>query len=192
VYRSASISKHYGATAELHVPLLDIHPEGKLQREIKDILDELDIMINLTRRQREIIGRYCKHVENILDPDGRLRNNSPDSQLSAQFRDDDVDSPEATQPLSAWSETACDSKKGGGTNTQKREEKAKAWEGRKKDMMRRKDHLAWFHMQSQDLLCEVDDHIGELEALRESAKSTAQSVMNSPNQCPIPWLILSS
>ncbi|KAH6856111.1 hypothetical protein B0I37DRAFT_302218 [Chaetomium sp. MPI-CAGE-AT-0009] len=174
VYRSASISKQYGDTAELHVPLLDIHPEGKLQREIKDILDELEIMINLTRRQREIIGRYCKHVENILDPDGQLRNNGPDSQLlSAQYKSDDFDSPDPRPRLSAGSETAGDSKKGKRTETQKQEEESKA---RKRDMARRKDHLAWFQMQSQDLLCEVDDHIGELEALRESAKSTAQSV----------------
>ncbi|KAK3291576.1 uncharacterized protein B0H64DRAFT_366930 [Chaetomium fimeti] len=173
VYRSASISKHYGETAELHVPLLDIHPEGKLQREIKDILDELEIMINLTRRQREIIGRYCKHVENILDPDGQLRNNGPDSQLSAQYRDDGFDCPDPSKRLSTGPETAGDRKKGKRTETQKQQEESEA---RRVDMARRKDHLAWFHMQSQDLLCEVDDHIGELEALRESAKSTAQSV----------------
>lgn len=55
------------------MPLLDIHPEGKLQREVKDIIDELDIMIHVHKKQREVIKRFCKHVEHILDPDGRWK-----------------------------------------------------------------------------------------------------------------------
>lgn len=53
---------------DLHVPLLDIHPEGKLQREIKDVVDELDMMIHVVKKQQEVIKRYTKNVERILDP----------------------------------------------------------------------------------------------------------------------------
>jgi len=70
VYRSKT---KVDEASDLHVPLLDIYPEGKLQREVKDILDELDIMLSITRRQREIIRRFCRHVENILDPEGHWR-----------------------------------------------------------------------------------------------------------------------
>ncbi|CAP61248.1 uncharacterized protein PODANS_3_11520 [Podospora anserina S mat+] len=70
IYRSRS---KYIDSSDLHVPLLDIHPEGKLQREVKDIIDELDIMIHVHKKQREVIKRFCKHVEHILDPDGRWK-----------------------------------------------------------------------------------------------------------------------
>ncbi|KAK0667680.1 hypothetical protein QBC41DRAFT_323498 [Cercophora samala] len=70
IYRSRS---KYIDSSDLHVPLLDIHPEGKLQREVKDIIDELDIMIHVHKKQREVVRRFCKHVEHILDPDGRWK-----------------------------------------------------------------------------------------------------------------------
>ncbi|KAK0718984.1 hypothetical protein B0T21DRAFT_374543 [Apiosordaria backusii] len=70
IYRSRS---KYIDSSDLHVPLLDIHPEGKLQREVKDIIDELDIMIHVHKKQREVVKRFCKHVEHILDPDGQWK-----------------------------------------------------------------------------------------------------------------------
>jgi hypothetical protein len=53
-------------------PLLNVSPEGMLQREIKDIIDELDIMIRIARQQKEVLKDFKKHVEKILDPDGDL------------------------------------------------------------------------------------------------------------------------
>ncbi|KAK4186519.1 hypothetical protein QBC35DRAFT_554014 [Podospora australis] len=136
IYRSKS---KYVSSSELHVPLLDIHPEGKLQREIKDIIDELDIMIHVHKKQREVIRRFCKHVEHILDPEGRWKEGAVDYH---------------SKPLSSPSD-----------NPQKiaeREEK--------------RDQLAWFRMQSQELLSEVDDRLDELEGLKKGAESTAKSV----------------
>jgi hypothetical protein len=140
------------------VPLLDIHPEGKLQREVKDILDELDIMISITRRQRELIRRFCKHVENILDPEGLWRHGS-DDQSHVTIVNDDLNDENRTVPEGIQAPKA-----------------KPPSDGKKGDRDRRKNHLDWFRMQSQDLLCEVGDRIDELEGLRESAKSTAQSV----------------
>ncbi|KAK3312035.1 hypothetical protein B0H66DRAFT_101740 [Apodospora peruviana] len=54
-------------------PLLNINPEGKLQREIKDIVDELDIMLMINRQQLEVIRKFVKHAEDILDPAGVWR-----------------------------------------------------------------------------------------------------------------------
>ncbi|EGO56226.1 hypothetical protein NEUTE1DRAFT_29386, partial [Neurospora tetrasperma FGSC 2508] len=69
IYRARS---KYVNSSDLHVSLLDINPEGKLQREVKDILDELDIMLHVHKRQRDIMKRYRRHVEHILDPKNRL------------------------------------------------------------------------------------------------------------------------
>ena len=181
VYRS---KPEHNETSDLHVPLLDIHPEGKLQREVKDILDELDIMINITRRQRELIRRFCRHVENILDPDGRWRHGSED-QSHGVVEDEEPNEDETANGSSAGRRRAVSSASqsrganGGGATAGKRVasggERAKK-EAENRDKNRRKKHLEWFRMQSQDLVCEVGDRIEELEGLRESAKSTAQSV----------------
>jgi hypothetical protein len=57
---------------ELNASLLDINSEFALQREIKDIIDELDIMLHLTRQQKEVIKRFIKLAERMMDPDGKL------------------------------------------------------------------------------------------------------------------------
>ena len=57
----------------LHIALLNITPEGKLQRETKDIIEELDILIHTTRRQRELLKRFKKHGENLLDRNGAFK-----------------------------------------------------------------------------------------------------------------------
>src|ERR1043166_4088631 len=69
VYRSKYSKVDLSA---LHAPLLDINPEGALQREIKDIIDELDIMLHITRQQKDVIKRFIRHAERMMDPKGTL------------------------------------------------------------------------------------------------------------------------
>lgn len=64
VYRS----KGSGDATDLHVPLLDINPEGKLEREIKDIIEELDIMIHITKTQRGILTKFIGYATEKLAP----------------------------------------------------------------------------------------------------------------------------
>lgn len=52
------------------IPLLNIKKEGELQREIKDIIDELDIMIYISTQQRDVMKKFKKEVTHILDPLG--------------------------------------------------------------------------------------------------------------------------
>ncbi|KAI1778572.1 hypothetical protein F4818DRAFT_456368 [Hypoxylon cercidicola] len=59
--------------SELHVPLLDINPEGKLEREIKDIVEELDIMIHITKTYEDVLKNFVANVEDFLDPSGEWR-----------------------------------------------------------------------------------------------------------------------
>src|SRR5207247_1940482 len=60
-------------SSKLHDPLLDINPEGRLQQEIKDVIDELTIMIQINEKQRDILKRFARNVEHVLDPDGLFR-----------------------------------------------------------------------------------------------------------------------
>ena len=147
MYRSKS---KFAGSAKPHVPLLDIHPEGKLQREVKDIIDELDMMICIHKKQREMFRRFCKHVELILDPDGQLREGGP---------------------LAGDSERENPAHAADHTNAQSISTKAK-----RDEVFKRRDQLLWFRMQSRDLLSEADDRVEELEGLRTAAASTAQSV----------------
>ncbi|RYP93877.1 hypothetical protein DL770_000073 [Monosporascus sp. CRB-9-2] len=66
VYRSKGNSD----ASELHVPLLDINPEGKLQREIKDIIEELDIMIHITKTQKDVLTTFIGFAKEKLEPVG--------------------------------------------------------------------------------------------------------------------------
>ena len=59
--------KDKGDASDLHVPLLDINPEGKLEREIKDIIEELDIMIHITKTQKDILEKFVTYATNKLN-----------------------------------------------------------------------------------------------------------------------------
>jgi hypothetical protein len=51
----------------LHVQLLNIAPEALLQREIRDVLDELGIMIHLVKEQKSVLDMFCKNAQRILE-----------------------------------------------------------------------------------------------------------------------------
>jgi hypothetical protein len=46
---------------------LDINPEGKLVREVKDILDELNIMIQIKKHQERVLAEFIKHADEISE-----------------------------------------------------------------------------------------------------------------------------
>lgn len=123
--------------SEFVPPLLNIGPEGELQREIKDVIDELDIMLHLTHQQKEVIKKFKKNVEHLIDPLGIWRNTSalPEIHETQGSKGEDPVVPK-----------------------------------------RRRDDFQWFRVCAEDLLCDVDDRIEELEELRKSAESTSESV----------------
>lgn len=49
--------------------LLDINPEGDLSREIKDVLDELHIMLNIKSKQQRVLKDFQKHIKYNLAPE---------------------------------------------------------------------------------------------------------------------------
>ncbi|KAI1271146.1 hypothetical protein F5Y07DRAFT_405873 [Xylaria sp. FL0933] len=65
-------SKQYADTSDLHIPLLDINPEGKLEREIEDIIEELDIMLHITNIHKDIVKSFIAQAEKILNPSNKF------------------------------------------------------------------------------------------------------------------------
>jgi len=123
-----------------YLPLLDVYTEGELLQEVKDISEELDIMLSITNRQNGLVQTFCQHVEDILVSDRQWKL-------------------ESGPPVSA---------------TQANEGESRGDEERNRAA--RQTQLKWFRVQSQALLKKISVQTGELEALRDSAKSTEQSV----------------
>jgi hypothetical protein len=69
-----STAKHDILLQEL-LPLLDLRPESKLQREIRDIIDELDIMLYIVKQQHEIIGHFKTNAVEILTSERNKKEN---------------------------------------------------------------------------------------------------------------------
>jgi len=157
-------------TSGLHVPLLDINPEGRLQREIKDILEELDIMIHINRTHRDVLKDYMNHVEHILDPEGIFG-----------FK----------QQHSVAYHTLIHLSKGSSAGPGHSSDDAHGKEAdRKGDEADRKvkdrEIYEWFKINADELFSKVTGRIEELEDLRKSAESTSNSVRtisNKPRYC---------
>ncbi|KAJ9148654.1 Ankyrin repeat protein [Pleurostoma richardsiae] len=147
IYRS--MRKNVDAS-QLHVPLLDIHPEGKLQKEINDIIDELDMMIHINKKQREVIRRFQKQVEHIMDPSGDFR---------AMRRDWDEANGLASPRSSSTSNGQFSSPPADDS-----------------DKAQKRNQFVWFTSNASELISEVEDRLEELNGLRQSAERTATSV----------------
>lgn len=115
----------------LILSLLNVTPEAELQREIRDIIDELDIILHIAKQQQEMISRFIRFATQIISADvdkcNRLGKDSPSDQNSSALHI-------LIQQQGAF-----------------------------------KNH-------SDDLQCEIDDRIKELEGLKLSAESTAGNV----------------
>ena len=132
--------------------------EGALQRDIKKIVDELDIMLSICRRQKDIIDKLRKHVGAILDSERRWGFGDDDN-ISGQHRDKCVCQCELTN------------------YDEKGDENMESFVGQVlRDRARRKDQWSWFRKQSQDLLSQADDRVHELEGLRRMAENAERSV----------------
>ncbi|KAI0835885.1 hypothetical protein F5Y06DRAFT_298986 [Hypoxylon sp. FL0890] len=153
VYRS----KGNGDTSELHVPLLDINPEGKIEREIKDIVEELDIMIHITKTHKKILTRFIANAETILDPFG-LFGDSKKRELTGHHLWAKSEKPEE--------------------QSEKPEKLERMRRGKEKigELEAEEGDYNWFKLNADERLEEVSSRIEELEELRKTAANTAESV----------------
>lgn len=51
---------------ETLLPLLNLQPESDLQREIRDIVGELEIIKYITRQQKKVVSKYVTKAREIL------------------------------------------------------------------------------------------------------------------------------
>jgi uncharacterized coiled-coil DUF342 family protein len=61
--------------------LLNINPEGKLLKEIKDIMDEIHIITRINQQQQTVAETFVKHIRQSLLP--KLRSKSAWDPLAA-------------------------------------------------------------------------------------------------------------
>lgn len=142
--------------SEFVAPLLNISTEGGLQREIKDVIDELDIMIYINKQQSEVLKKFVKNVGNLLDPE-KPENNKFDSSTSP------------SSPTSPTSPNFRFSTEPTGSTTSNNDT-------REARIRRNQYNHRWFNRTAQELLEAVDDRIRELNGLKRSAESTSKSV----------------
>ncbi|RYP56855.1 hypothetical protein DL771_011559 [Monosporascus sp. 5C6A] len=132
------------STASLQVPLLDISLEGRLLREAKDIIDELNIMLHFMRTQRSIGDRFVKQVEHMLDPEAKWRDSFSSHDWTSGHR--------APPPALA---------RRSGTGPVSPEDE------------RRRQQFNWFRTNACDIMCQFVDRIDEVEGLKSAAESAA-------------------
>lgn len=142
--RKATSAPTQADLSELHIPLLNIAPEGILQKEIKDILDELNMMIHFVKQQKTMLEKFKKNASEIMD----------------------VEVENESERLTAILEGA--------------EGAATPPNADRKKILEKKQNLKWFERSAKELLSEIDNHLEELNNLRESATSTSQSVCFAP------------
>ncbi|XDG05343.1 hypothetical protein ABKA04_004958 [Annulohypoxylon sp. FPYF3050] len=151
IYRSNS----NGDTSGLHVPLLDINPEGQLEREIKDIIEELDIMIHITKIHKKILTAFIANAENILDPFGDFAKDKKRQMISRYLWDKSKNKPKELVDL--WD--AID-----------------RGDDRDPKLKKMRDDYHWFKLNADERLEHVEERIEELKDLRKSANNTADDV----------------
>ncbi|KAK4235881.1 hypothetical protein C8A03DRAFT_17421 [Achaetomium macrosporum] len=65
--------------------LLNINPEGELLKEVKDIMDELHIMMRIQEQQQTVMESFVKHIRRALTPLVRPSKLPTTSQASAAW-----------------------------------------------------------------------------------------------------------
>lgn len=157
IYRSSS----YGNTSELQVPLLDINPEGELEKEIKDIVEELGIMIYVQKTHRDVLKSFITNVEHILGPTGHqgLRYSRGSNGQGNIHR-----SPSSSGDLNFTSSSQT--------------------VGQELTLDNR-DTYDWFKVNAEELTVKVNDRIEQLEELQRSAQNTADGVSFQLSVSPV-------
>lgn len=156
--------------------MLDIRAEGMLHKEIKDIVEELDIMLYIATKQKIIVEQFIANANAIL------------KQVPVEADHSTLPPPNDPNGVAKKTEAvreACDhvslDKKGKGSTGRPHEPGSRLLEtGFKSDRgdkpISRKERLRWFNQNAKDLMRKFDRHVGELELLSKTAQSTGASV----------------
>jgi hypothetical protein len=163
--------------------LLNITAEGRLQREIKDIIDELDIMINVVKQQEEVITRFTKLAPEILHPfgkPGRVKEGDGTSEPVVILQHSDGTQSKIKLKRNGEVVVSTDNKPSAtadGKQPAKDDAVAPNRGGKQPvtDGSSTKQQIEAFDKRAADLLSEISVRINELEGLKKSAETTAQN-----------------
>lgn len=199
IYRKHSDNGLTSNLSNLHIPLLDINPEGQLEKEIKDIVEELEIMIHINKTQRDVFKQFKAHVEHILDPSGDLaatqskaktarqnwnsRRNSFVIQPQAEYG---VESPRPASPGQGapggyWTLRPVPDMQLPGAIPEKSEREKEA------ERTKQMEKFKWFKLNADEMQARINDRIEQLEELERNAETTASSVSHLWCTCSIPF-----
>lgn len=153
--------------SEFIAPLLNISTEGGLQREIKDVIDELEIMISIYMQQITVMKKFVNNVVDLLKSTSskesgknNLSTASPDpntyTPASSPPKDDQSAVP--SHPITSTAVSSTPNQREADHN-EKRPQKHKL-----------------FSRKAQELLDDVEERFAELKRLKRSAESTSHSV----------------
>lgn len=133
--------------------LLNINPEGELLKEVKDIMDELQIMMRIKEQQQTVMETFVKHIRRALGPVARLKR------------------PATSQASAAW-----DLALGASLDaaTPHPDEPNRAHEEHDRQAAKRT------LLRADNLLLDLNDRIAELRTLMKNAQNTSAAVRFPP------------
>lgn len=146
--------------------LLDVNPEGDLSREIKDILDELHIMLNIKSKQQRVLRDFQKHVEYILAPELAIAKDM------GTARQNTVTAPKLPE-VPKDNATNGDSEKGKEVEDPKKTEEMEAAAAA---ALKAEKDAKWTMEFAIRLSASLDNRIVDLNHLKESAEHTEKAV----------------
>lgn len=146
-------SNSFGDTPEHHISLIDVHAEGRLDQEIKDIVEELDIIMHITKVQKEMLSSFITNAENLLDPLGKFGKNPKREIIGSNLWE-----------KSNWAQNNL---------AGYHDESNELFEKNRQD-------YNWFKLNSDELLQNMLSRMDELEDLRNMAIHTSSSVRSKP------------
>lgn len=130
--------------------LLNINPEGELLKEVKDIMDELNIMLRIMEQQQAVMETFVNNiVRRELAPLVRPRRPSP------------------TQSLASWDPAVGASV--GGSSPYNDESEERQRQNARRTLSR-----------ADSLLIDLEERISELRALLQNAQTTSAAVSTLP------------
>lgn len=150
------------------LPLLDVSPEANLQREIKDIIDELEIIKHILEQQEAVMNRFMSVGHALVSQDDALgiRTKADLDRLKKVIEKKKISNKKAVGKLATMEMDASD----WDVNDTR--------ESRQQDLFKR---IKTFERRARTLRAKMKERGNEVEALVQSARSTADNVCE--HQC---------
>ncbi|KAI8631634.1 hypothetical protein F5Y19DRAFT_400989 [Xylariaceae sp. FL1651] len=79
--RARKINREQTPHRKLEIPIWTVGVEGELEKEIQDIVEELEIMISVKKTQLDVYNKFIRHASQILNPNRVLDRSGMEREL---------------------------------------------------------------------------------------------------------------